>query len=176
VQLGCPVGTVHSRLRRARKLLHRRLTRRGPAPHAGIVATALEGTAASSLVLAAVPPALVQETIRAAAAAASGQTLNYVVSGPTAFLVERVLWSMTMIKIKRFVAGLMLVGFVGFGVAAMTARGQQGEAKPQAKAVATPPRSGPLNDPRSQALVYALQSEPTSFIFFKKRRLDCHER
>ena len=54
-QLGCPLGTVHSRLRRARKLLHRRLTRRGLAPLAGVVATALEGSLASASTLAAVP-------------------------------------------------------------------------------------------------------------------------
>ena len=36
-QLGCPLGTVRSRLARARKLLHRRLTRRGLAPLAGVV-------------------------------------------------------------------------------------------------------------------------------------------
>ena len=34
-QLGCPLGTVRSRLARARNLLHRRLTRRGLAPLAG---------------------------------------------------------------------------------------------------------------------------------------------
>ena len=35
-RLGCPLGTVRSRLARARNLLHRRLTRRGLAPLAGI--------------------------------------------------------------------------------------------------------------------------------------------
>ena len=37
-QLGCPLGTVRSRLARARGKLHARLTRRGLAPLAGFVA------------------------------------------------------------------------------------------------------------------------------------------
>ena len=37
-QLGCPLGTVRSRLARARDLLHRRLTRRGLAPLAAVTA------------------------------------------------------------------------------------------------------------------------------------------
>jgi HlyD family secretion protein len=166
-QLGCPLGTVHSRLRRARKLLHRRLTRRGLAPIAGVVATALEGSSASGSTLAAVPQALMRETIQAASAAASGQALNYVVSSATASLVQRVLWSMAMIKIKLAAVGLALVGFVGLGVAAVTVRGQQAQAKPPANAVAAEPRSGPLKDPQGKSLIYALQREPTSLIFFK---------
>ena len=72
-----------------------------------------------------------------------------------------------MIKIKTAVVGFALVGFVGFGVAAVTVRGQQAQAKPPANAVATEPRSGPLKDPQGKALIYALQREPTSLIFFK---------
>ncbi len=167
-QLGCPVGTVYSRLRRARKLLHRRLTGRGLAPLAGVVVTELAGSSASASPLAAVPEALVQDTVRAAAAAASGQTLLYVVSGSTAALVQRVLWSMAMIKIKTAVVGLTLVGFVGLGVAAVTVKGQPGKIKRQlgadAAAVASAPRSGPLKDPEGTALVHVLAREPVTLI------------
>jgi RNA polymerase sigma factor (sigma-70 family) len=45
-QLGWPIGTVSTRLRRARELLQRRLTRRGLAPSAAVVVTALPGQAA----------------------------------------------------------------------------------------------------------------------------------
>ncbi len=38
-QLGCPLGTVRSRLARARDKLRKRLTLRGLAPLAGVVAT-----------------------------------------------------------------------------------------------------------------------------------------
>src|SRR5205085_1290501 len=39
--LGCPVGTVKSRLARGRKRLRERMTRRGLAPSAGLLATVL---------------------------------------------------------------------------------------------------------------------------------------
>ena len=45
-QLGCPLGTVRSRLARARRLLHRRLTRRGLAPLAGVVASSFDSASA----------------------------------------------------------------------------------------------------------------------------------
>ena len=41
-QLGCPLGTVRSRLARARDLLRRRLARRGAAPLAGVAASGFE--------------------------------------------------------------------------------------------------------------------------------------
>ena len=51
-QLGCPVGTVRSRLARARALLQKRIVRRGFSLPAGAVATTLESNAKP----AAVPP------------------------------------------------------------------------------------------------------------------------
>ena len=58
-QLGCPVGTVQSRLARGRERLRSRLTRRGLSPALGA------GVAAES-VQASPPTALVEATIRAA--------------------------------------------------------------------------------------------------------------
>ncbi len=58
-RLGCPVGTVESRLSRARERLRMRLSRRGLAPTAGAMAAALEP---SRLVL--VPRSLVEATAR----------------------------------------------------------------------------------------------------------------
>ena len=139
-QLGCPLGTVHSRLRRARTLLNRRLTRRGLVPLAAVVSTVLAGSPASASALAEVPEALVRETIRAAAAAASGQALSYVVSGTTASLVQRVLWSMAMIKIKTAFVGMALVGFVGLGVAAVSVKGQPGKIRRQSARTRLPLR------------------------------------
>ena len=52
LQLGCPLGTVRSRLARARRLLHRRLTRRGLAPLAGVVASSFDSASAGAVALA----------------------------------------------------------------------------------------------------------------------------
>jgi HlyD family secretion protein len=161
-QLGCPLGTVRSRLARARKLLHRRLTRRGLAPLAGMVATAIEGSSASGLTLGAVPPALVKETIRAAVASASGQALSYVVSGAAASLVRRVLWSMTMIKIKTAAVGLALVGFLGLGAAFVAFNGRPGQA--QVTAGAGAPKVEPAQDPPGTALLYSTPREAQTIL------------
>ena len=152
-QLGCPLGTVRSRLARARKLLQRRLIRRGLAPLAVVIVSVLDGSASAST-LPAAPLALVNATVRAAAASASGQALSYAVSGATVSLVERVLWSMAMIKLKTVAVGLTLVGFLGFGTALVTVSGQQGKSKTEAKSDKTVPRSGPMKDSEGTVLVY----------------------
>jgi RNA polymerase sigma factor (sigma-70 family) len=61
-QLGCPFGTVSSRLARARDLLRTRLTRRGLALSSGVFVAALTQGAASATV----PSALVQATFQTA--------------------------------------------------------------------------------------------------------------
>jgi RNA polymerase sigma factor (sigma-70 family) len=68
-RLGCPVGTIESRLSRARERLRERLTRRGLAPTAGLLLAAMTAGSAS----AAVPPPLVAATLRAAARRSAGK-------------------------------------------------------------------------------------------------------
>ena len=60
--LGCTKGTISSRLSRGRQLLRRRLTRRGLTPFGGL----LVGLFGANAAPAAVPAALVQETVQAA--------------------------------------------------------------------------------------------------------------
>ena len=55
-QLGCPVGTVFTRLARGREMLRSRLLRRGVAPAAGGLALALGESATAALPLALIPP------------------------------------------------------------------------------------------------------------------------
>jgi RNA polymerase sigma factor (sigma-70 family) len=67
VELGCPLGTVLSRLARARERLRTRLTRRGLALSAAALAAALAGQTAV-----AVPPALAEAAVKSAVAFVGG--------------------------------------------------------------------------------------------------------
>jgi RNA polymerase sigma factor (sigma-70 family) len=104
--LGCPLGTVLSRLARARDRLRGRLTRRGLAFPAALVAVILAERAA----LADVPALLVDATVRSAAlfgggrAAAPGAT-----SGRAAALARGVLREQLLAKLTKFVAGLLVL-------------------------------------------------------------------
>jgi HlyD family secretion protein len=133
-QLGCPLGTVRSRMARARKLLQRRLIRRGLAPLAGVVAAGLDRAPATEAGLACrlapVPPELVSSTIQAAVRIAGGHGAAPVVSTVAASLVQNVLWSMTMIKIKMVAVGVVLFGLVGSGGWFAASKGPLAQAQP----------------------------------------------
>lgn len=111
-RLGCAKGTVFSRLSRARDLLRRRLIRRGVEVSAGALAAVLAENAA----LRAVPPLALREiTIRTSllfAAGTAGQTL----SAPLAALVEGVVRSMLLSKVKYALIVVLAVGFAGSGL------------------------------------------------------------
>ncbi len=130
VQLGCPLGTVRSRLARARDLLRRRLSRRGLTPLAGIVMAALDGSNASARALSRfpVPSELVHSTIKAASQVAAGRATAQVASGLVSSLVQGFLWSMTMSKINSVVVGVALVGLMGFGTRVAVSNGQVAQA------------------------------------------------
>ena len=117
-RLHWPLGTIKSRLARGRQRLQERLIRRGFAPSAAIAAagTGLLGGAEAS---AAVPPALIDATAKAAAAVAAGGAFTGVVPAALAALVREELSAMIATKLKLAVAATLtavasavLIGFV----------------------------------------------------------------
>jgi len=110
-QLGCPTGTVFSRLARARRGLRARLRRRGVAVSSGALAAAL--TSLSEQTSASVPPPLVKTTIRAALRFGAGKTGG--ASRVSARVVELAQWAVkspTGRGLQMAVALLVIVGLL----------------------------------------------------------------
>ncbi len=117
-QIGCPKGTVLSRLARGRECLRSRLTRRGLTVSAAGLVTVLSQNAAP----AAVPAALVSPTVRAAIAFAAGKAASTLVPSSVAALTEGVLRSLFLTKLKIALTTLLAVAVVAPG-AGLIARG-----------------------------------------------------
>jgi RNA polymerase sigma factor (sigma-70 family) len=115
VALGCPVGTLHSRLGRARDLLRRRLARRGLT----LTATGFAALLASNAVRAAVPAALWNTTLTAAARAAAGDVTAGLVSRQAAILVEGAMKSTLLTKARLGLALLLVAGVTLGGAGAL---------------------------------------------------------
>ena len=101
--LGWPVGTVKSRQARGRERLRDRLRRRGLAPDAGALATALVGNGQNALL----SPALVDSTTKAVV---QYVTLPAIVQGSAASLAQGVLRSMLMIRWLKVASVLLALG------------------------------------------------------------------
>ncbi|HLJ98161.1 MAG TPA: sigma-70 family RNA polymerase sigma factor [Gemmataceae bacterium] len=100
-QLGCPLGTLKSRLERGRELLRNRLLRRGLTLSAALLPIGLSSTASS----AAVPKLLVHSTARAALKLSAGTTAaSELVSAQVAALVDGGLQTIFATKLKIVVA------------------------------------------------------------------------
>jgi len=116
--LGLQEATVWKRLRRARKLLQERLTRRGVSLAAVLAAAAVGANAA----FAGVPRSLVRPTVKAAAEVAAGRNFaGGSVSAQVISLVEGVTQAMFVSKCKTVILlqlGTALVG-TGLGWAAL---------------------------------------------------------
>jgi RNA polymerase sigma factor (sigma-70 family) len=116
--LGCPPGTIFSRLAWARERLLRQLSRRGLALSAAALAAFLAGSSAAAPVV--VPS-------KAALAFAAYQTVGAgTIPAPAVALAERVLRAMFLTKLKTAVAVVLAIGLVG-GVAGMLAHALAGE-------------------------------------------------
>jgi RNA polymerase sigma-70 factor (ECF subfamily) len=114
-QLGLPEGTLSSRLATARRMLARRLTRRGLTLTEGALAAVLVREAAS----ASVPPPLAASTAASAVLVAGRQfTVAGVVSAQVAALTEGVMKAMFMTRLKIATAVLVAAGLLGLGTVA----------------------------------------------------------
>ncbi len=112
--LGCSDRTLRRRLTRASGRLHARLTRRGLAPSAALLASAFAADPAS----AAVPATTADATAHAALEFAAGKLAAGTVPASAVLLAEGIITTMLSIKIKGIAvaAGVLLMLGVGAGV------------------------------------------------------------
>jgi hypothetical protein len=111
-QLGWPQGTLAGRLARGRRMLAKRLARRGLVLSAGSLAGVVSRNAAS----AGVPTSLVSSAVRAAGIVAVGQkAVAGVVPVKVAALMEGVMKAMLITKLEKVTAVLLVVAAVGMG-------------------------------------------------------------
>ena len=121
LQLGCPIGTVHSRLSRARKRLREALVRRGYGPEVMMMVSEAAPFPIAS--------ALAKTTVAAAMRGAD----DAAVSLSVASLVEGTLRTMLMIKLRTAVHIVFALGFLVTG-AGLLAYQVEGSLKPDAPA------------------------------------------
>jgi RNA polymerase sigma factor (sigma-70 family) len=125
---GCPLGTVRSRLARARALLRGRLARRGLALSGGSLAAVLAvNTAAATL-----PAGLSDATRAAAVRFAAGRDVAGLVSDHVLTLARGACKPMALTNFTLAAFFVVVLGIVGLGVATRPAAAQKtAPAKPQ---------------------------------------------
>jgi hypothetical protein len=129
-QLGCPVGTIRSRLATARERLRRRLTHHGVAPAifpVGLSASAVIPIADSAALSMSLPVALVDATVRGALRVNLGKSaLAGIVSVESVTLMEGVLNTMVNSKLTLLTTTVLVAGLVttGAGVTAYSTLGR----------------------------------------------------
>jgi RNA polymerase sigma factor (sigma-70 family) len=159
VQLGCPEGTVASRLARARAMLAKRLTRRGVTLSAGALAAALAQQAASG-----VPNSVVGPTIKAAALLAAGEAATAgLISPRVAALTEGVMKATSFSKLKAVLAVVVVLGFLAAGATILTCRpsaGQEDREPAAGKPVDAPLQIIPRNRMTHDRAVYSVAFSP----------------
>ncbi len=110
-RLRWPVGTLRSRLARAREKLRRGLTRRGFALPGAAIAAKLATRSAS----ASVSPLMCDCTTRAAMHLAAGHAVDGALAAPAAALAQEVVRTMLLHKLKAAAFSLMLLAVVATG-------------------------------------------------------------
>jgi RNA polymerase sigma factor (sigma-70 family) len=141
-ELGCPRGTVGTRLARARERLRSRLAGRGLALSAGVLGLALSRAAAS----AAPPLSLVSSVVEAATLFAAGQAAaGGLVSARAAALAQGGLKAMHLTRLTSAVVAATALIALGLGVGAGLRRAPAAAPKDPRVAVTKP--AGPMPAP-----------------------------
>jgi RNA polymerase sigma factor (sigma-70 family) len=142
-QLGWPIGTVSSRLSRARAILARRLARRGPLLSVGSLAVLLAQESAS----AGMPTRLIGSTARAARLfAAGGPVTAGVVSAGVAALTQEMLKVMLLAKLKIVTAIVVVVCALAASGAGLAYQAQTTEPSQKVHAqISAPPKNRPAD-------------------------------
>lgn len=131
-ELGCPTGTVVTRLACARNRLRERLTRRGLSAPAGLLAAGLLQPAEA----AAVPAGLIDATVRASLLLAAGQTAAAAHAAMAVSLSRAATGAVSVARVKCAVAVAGCLALAG-GAASLRERENAGEPIPRAPATAT---------------------------------------
>jgi RNA polymerase sigma factor (sigma-70 family) len=170
-ELGCPVGTVLSRLARARRRLRDRLTRRGVT----LGAAALTAVLAAETAADAAHGVLLRAAVRAAVLAAAGQALTGLVSTEVIALTESMVRAMFLAKVK--LAGAVVFGLVLLGGGGMlsyrTAAGEPGRTPQDEVAQAAPRRT--TTPPATEEDLKALLAQKDKEIHDLQERLRAME-
>jgi RNA polymerase sigma factor (sigma-70 family) len=153
-RLRVPVGTIRSRLSRARERLRGRIARRGLALPAGAITAALLTSGEAS---AAVPAHLVASTLKLATASAAGALAAGTASTPAPAYAERFLRAGALIGLGNVGSAVAVVvagtgiGLAAVGVGVLSTRGRPA-ARPDAGAAEPSPRPiEPARSPRAAA-------------------------
>jgi RNA polymerase sigma factor (sigma-70 family) len=145
-QLGCPLGTVRSRLARGRNYLKEVLQRRGIRLSAAALAAALAGSTASATL----PSGLLQTTARAAVGYAAGTAPGALVSARAAALLEGGLKAMATVKLQIAFAVAFVIGALSLAAGVLAPRVLAGSSQASAEAEPAVALAGPSAEPESR--------------------------